>query len=159
MSQPRAIYNDAVLPAMRGKIRADADLSIVNWFQVGGKAEWLFKPEDTDDLAYFMAHRPADMAVTVLGVGSNLLVRDGGIDGVVIRLGRSFAECRAQGDRIVVGAGCLNSNMTLFSCEQGIGGARVFKRYSGLHRRRAHHECRGVWQGDERRAGRGGAGG
>ncbi len=78
------------LPLTRGRIRAQADLSGTNWFQVGGKAEYLFKPEDAEDLAHFLREKPADLPVTVIGVGSNLLVRDGGIDGVVIRLGRGF---------------------------------------------------------------------
>jgi UDP-N-acetylmuramate dehydrogenase len=112
----------ARLPDVRGKLRADAELSKVNWFQVGGTAEILFKPEDADDLAVFMAHKPADVAVTVLGVGSNLLVRDGGIDGVVIRLGKGFTDCHVEGDRIIVGAGCLNSSAVKVAHDNGIGG-------------------------------------
>jgi UDP-N-acetylmuramate dehydrogenase len=110
------------MPAVRGKMRESAELAKVNWFQVGGAAEFLFKPEDTDDLAFFLAHRPSDLPVTVLGVGSNLLVRDGGIDGVVIRLGRGFAACSLQEDRLVVGAGCLNANAVVVAAKQGIGG-------------------------------------
>lgn len=112
----------ASLPPVRGKLRAGADLSRINWFQVGGPAEVLFKPEDTQDLSHFIVHKPLGVPVTVLGVGSNLLVRDGGIDGVVIRLGRGFAECRAEGDRIVAGSGCLNSSVTTLAREHGIGG-------------------------------------
>jgi UDP-N-acetylmuramate dehydrogenase len=112
----------AHLPRLRGKLRADAELANVNWFRVGGKADFLFKPEDADDLAYFIAHKPLDIPVTVLGVGSNLLVRDGGIEGVVIRLGRGFAECHAQEDRVMVGAGCLNINAVTVAQEAGIGG-------------------------------------
>jgi UDP-N-acetylmuramate dehydrogenase len=110
------------MPSLRGRIRADAELAKVNWFQVGGRAEFLFKPEDTEDLAVFMALKPADISVTVLGVGSNLLVRDGGIEGVVIRLGRGFADCIVQEDRLVVGAGCLNANAVAVARESGIGG-------------------------------------
>ncbi len=110
------------MPQLRGRLRANAALAKVNWFQVGGEAQFLFKPEDADDLAYFIAHKPTDMPVTVLGVGSNLLVRDGGIDGIVIRLGRGFADCSAQGDRLVVGAGCLNANAVAVAQENGIGG-------------------------------------
>lgn len=110
------------LPQVRGKYRENADLSKINWFQVGGKAEVVFRPEDTKDLASFIANKPADVPVTVLGVGSNLLIRDGGIDGVVIRLGGGFTECRVEGDRVIVGAGCLNSNMTMLAKEHGIGG-------------------------------------
>jgi UDP-N-acetylmuramate dehydrogenase len=110
------------LPDLRGKLRENAELSGVNWFRVGGPAELLFKPEDAEDLAYFIARKPADLSVTVLGVGSNLLVRDGGIEGVVIRLGRGFAGCSVEGDRLIAGAGCINANLTLFTQEQGIGG-------------------------------------
>src|SRR6185369_2820179 len=110
------------LPGLRGKLRQNADLSKVNWFQVGGPAEILFKPEDTKDLQYFIEHKPENIPVTVLGVGSNLLVRDGGIDGVVIRFGRGFADCRIDGEKIFVGVGCLNSNVALMAKEYGIGG-------------------------------------
>ena len=68
-------------------IRENADLSKTNWFRVGGRAEWLFKPENIDELARFMREKPPELPVTVLGVGSNLIIRDGGIDGIVIRLG------------------------------------------------------------------------
>ncbi len=74
------------LPAVRGQYRFDAPLAKTNWFGVGGNAEVLFKPADTQDLAFFLKHRPPGVPVTVIGVGSNLIVRDGGIDGVVIRL-------------------------------------------------------------------------
>lgn len=111
-----------LIPHLRGRVRERAALAKVNWFQVGGEAELLFKPEDADDLAYFIAHRPANMAVTVLGVGSNLLVRDGGIDGAVVRLGRGFSGCIAQGERLVAGAGCLNANAVTAAQEAGIGG-------------------------------------
>lgn len=107
---------------LRGRVRANADLAKINWFQVGGKAEFLFKPEDADDLAYFLSSKPENLPVTTLGVGSNLLVRDGGIEGVVIRLGRGFTECTVENDRLVVGAGALNANATAFACENGIGG-------------------------------------
>lgn len=112
----------ARLPQVRGKLRKNAELSKANWFQVGGRAEVLFRPEDAQDLADFIAYKPSDIPVTVLGVGSNLLVRDGGIDGVVIRLGRGFTDCRAEGDMIIAGAGCLNSNAVMVTMEHSIGG-------------------------------------
>lgn len=110
------------LPHQRGRYRAQADLAKSNWFQVGGPAECLFRPEDADDLAQFIGQRPRNVGVTVLGVGSNLLVRDGGIDGVVIRLGRAFTHCHAEGVRLTVGAGCLNANAVAFARDRGIGG-------------------------------------
>ena len=91
------------LPPVRGKLREYADLSRSTWFQVGGAAEVLFRPEDVEDLAHFLAEKPDDVPVTILGVGSNLLVRDGGIDGVVIRLGREFVACEAKGEQLIAG--------------------------------------------------------
>lgn len=110
------------LPKTRGRIRANADLSKSNWFQVGGETEILFRPEDNDDLAYFLVRKPEHVPITILGAGSNLLVRDGGIEGVVIRLGRGFAECRVDGDRVIAGAACLNSSVTALAQQYGIGG-------------------------------------
>lgn len=110
------------LPITRGRMRAEAELSKATWFQTGGNAEALFRPDDAEDLADFLRNVPADIPLTILGVGSNLLVRDGGIEGVVIRLGRGFTTCYTQGDRLVVGAGCLNANATVIAQQYGIGG-------------------------------------
>ena len=107
------------LPALRGRLRAQADLSAINWFRVGGPAEVLFRPEDAADLAEFMKHKPSGVRVTVLGVGSNLLVRDGGIDGVVIRLGRGFTELTLEEDTLHAGAACLSLNAALFAADNG----------------------------------------
>lgn len=104
------------------RLRAGADLSKTNWFRVGGPAEWLFKPEDTNDLAAFLKALPAEIPVTVLGVGSNLIVRDGGLPGVVVRLGRHFATAHMDEDRVVAGAAMLDLNTALFACDHGIGG-------------------------------------
>ena len=78
------------LPRPRGRLTADAPLGPQTWFATGGPAEVLFRPADTDDLASFLEVLPIDVPVTVLGVGSNLLVRDGGVKGVVVRLMRGF---------------------------------------------------------------------
>ena len=97
------------LPDTRGKIHLRQPLAPVTWFRVGGLADALFLPQDEDDLAQFLARLPPDIPVTVIGVGSNLLVRDGGIRGVVIRLGSTFAKSDAEsGDRIRAGAGALD---------------------------------------------------
>ena len=80
------------LPQVRGRLTAKAPLAGITWFRVGGPAEVMFRPADRDDLQHFLAGLPADVPVTVIGVGSNLLVRDGGVPGVVLRLGRGFAE-------------------------------------------------------------------
>ena len=74
------------------RVRKNADLSKTNWLRVGGCAEYLFKPESTQDLSEFLKELPSEIPVTVLGVGSNIMVRDGGIDGVVVKLGRGFTE-------------------------------------------------------------------
>lgn len=111
-----------ILIPFKNRLRQNADLSKTNWFRVGGPAEWLFKPENTQDLADFMKAVPPDVPVMVLGVGSNLIVRDGGIDGVVIRLGRNFAMSRVEGETIVAGAGMLDLNVALFACDHGMAG-------------------------------------
>lgn len=110
------------LPEVRGRYRFDADLSKTNWFQVGGAADVLFKPADADDLAYFMQYKPADLPVIVLGVGSNVIIRDGGIEGVVIRLGRGFTEMSRQGTQLTVGAGCLDVHVAQAAAEARIAG-------------------------------------
>ncbi|HEX3860711.1 MAG TPA: UDP-N-acetylmuramate dehydrogenase [Stellaceae bacterium] len=110
------------LPKVRGRLTADAPIGPLTWFRVGGPAEVLFRPADEHDLADFLANTPADIPVTVIGVGSNLLVRDGGIAGVVIRLGRGFADITPGGDEISVGAGALDLNVALTAAEAGIAG-------------------------------------
>lgn len=110
------------LPAVRGRLAADATLAGLTWFRTGGPAEVLFKPADPDDLAAFLAGKPDDVPVTVIGVGSNLLVRDGGVPGVVIKLGREFAEIDVEGDRIRCGSGALDLTVAATACEAGIGG-------------------------------------
>ena len=110
------------LPAVRGRLSENADLSRVTWFRVGGPAEVLFKPEDVDDLANFLKNRPKDVPITIIGVGSNLLVRDGGIPGVVVRLGRAFAEIKCVGADIICGAGALDGNVALSAANAGISG-------------------------------------
>ena len=119
------------LPAVRGRYRENVSLAGVTWFRVGGEAEVVFRPADADDLAAFMAQRPADVPVTVLGVGSNLLVRDGGIDGVVIRLGRGFVEVSADGDRVTAGAGALDVNVALAAREMSLSGLEFLRGIPG----------------------------
>ncbi len=110
------------LPNVRGQYRFDAPLSKTNWFGVGGPAEVLFKPEDAADLAHFMKQKPADLPVTVIGVGSNLIVRDGGIRGVVIRLGRVFNEAMLEGEVMVAGAAMLDLNLARVAASHGRAG-------------------------------------
>jgi UDP-N-acetylmuramate dehydrogenase len=104
------------------RLRENVDLSKTNWFRVGGPAQYVFKPEDANDLARFLSLLPIDVPVTVLGVGSNVIVRDGGIEGVVIKLGRGFAAITAQGNMMQAGAAALDVNVAQVACEHGIGG-------------------------------------
>ncbi len=104
------------------RLRRDVDLSKTNWFRVGGCAEYLFKPENTQDLSDFLAQWPLSSPVTVLGVGSNIIVRDGGIEGVVIKLGRGFVDMASSGGKLAAGAACLDLNVAQFACDRGIAG-------------------------------------
>ena len=111
------------LPAVRGRLTANAPIGPLTWFRVGGPAEVLFRPADPADLAACLAAISPEIPVTVIGVGSNLLVRDGGIPGVVIRLGRGFAEIAPKEDGLVgTGAGALDLNVALTAAEAGIAG-------------------------------------
>ncbi len=110
------------LPKVRGKLREGAHLAKVTWFQVGGPADVMFRPADETDLADFLKGKPDDMPVTVIGVGSNLLVRDGGIRGVVIRLGRPFTNAVIKDGDLHVGAGALDLNVAQVAQQGGIAG-------------------------------------
>jgi UDP-N-acetylmuramate dehydrogenase len=110
------------MPKVRGRLAANAPVGPMTWFRVGGPAEVLFRPADDHDLSEFLGALPADVPVTVIGVGSNLLVRDGGIPGVTIRLGRGFAEIAAEGDTVRAGTGALDLNVALTAAEAGIAG-------------------------------------
>lgn len=122
---PQRMYSPGLidrLPPVRGRISENAVLANTTWFRVGGPAEVLFRPIDLDDLADFLAACPADVPVTVIGVGSNLLVRDGGVPGVVIRLGRGFADIRVEGQVVVAGASALDLNVAHVAAEAGVAG-------------------------------------
>ena len=110
------------LPTVRGRLSEHASLAKVTWFGVGGPAEVLFKPADVDDLATFLKSKPKDIPVTVIGVGSNLLVRDGGVPGVVIRLGREFATVAINNADVICGAGALDGNVARAAQEAGVTG-------------------------------------
>ena len=112
----------AELPPLRGRLARNAPLSTITWFRVGGPAELMFRPADLEELQGFLAAKPAEVPVTVIGVGSNLLVRDGGVPGVVIRLGRGFAEIRAEGERIRAGAAALDLNVAFAARDTGLAG-------------------------------------
>jgi UDP-N-acetylmuramate dehydrogenase len=110
------------LPQPRGRLSEGADLAKVTWFRVGGPAEVMFRPADREDLLAFLAAKPADVPVTVIGVGSNLLVRDGGVPGVVLRLGRAFVGIEVEDSDLLCGASALDLNVATAAKLAGIGG-------------------------------------
>ena len=116
------------LPPVRGKLLRDEPLGPFTWLRVGGPAEVLFLPADNEDLAGFLAALPQDVPVTVLGVGSNVIVRDGGVAGVVIRLaGRPFAGIEvAEGHRLVAGVGALDAQVARAAARAGIAGLEFY---------------------------------
>ena len=105
---------------VRGSLTPDYDLSALTWLRAGGPADWLFLPKDKTDLADFLAKMPKDVAVFPMGVGSNLIVRDGGIRAVVIRLGRAFADIDIDGDRVTAGAAALDAQVAKRAAEAGL---------------------------------------
>ncbi|MZR32482.1 UDP-N-acetylmuramate dehydrogenase [Sneathiella sp. DP05] len=119
------------MPSVRGRLRENVDLSKVTWFQVGGPVDVLFKPEDEADLEEFLKNLPRDISVYVIGVGSNLLVRDAGMRGVVIRLGRHFAKMNHDGDKLIVGAGALDGHVARFAADAGLEGAEFLSGIPG----------------------------
>lgn len=110
------------LPDVRGRYSEDAALHRITWFRVGGAAEVLYRPIDQADLADFLKRAPGDVPIMTLGVGSNMLVRDGGVEGVVIRLGRGFAGIEIDGDRVTVGAMALDLSTAKAAAKAGIAG-------------------------------------
>ena len=125
------VMTTAHLPAIRGSYQHAAPLKELVWFRAGGPAEVLFRPQDVEDLAAFLAARPSGLPYTVIGVGSNLLVRDGGIKGVVIRLPAAFGRIRSAGTRLTVGAAALDSAVARAAAEAGIGGLEFLRGVPG----------------------------
>jgi len=120
------------LPVVRGKLLRDEPLGPFTWFRVGGPADLLFLPQDEDDLASFLAGLDASVPVTVLGVGSNTLVRDGGVEGVVIRLGKPFAIVEPRdGSRIFAGAAALDAHLAREAGKAGIAGLEFYRGVPG----------------------------
>jgi UDP-N-acetylmuramate dehydrogenase len=122
----------ASLPKLRGKLKADAPLKDFTWFRAGGPAEVLYSPADEADLAYFMKGTPTHIPVTIIGLGSNLLVRDGGIEGVVIRLGKGFGEIAVEdGSRLRVGAAVPDVKVARAAADAGIVGLSFYRGIPG----------------------------
>lgn len=123
----------AALPDLRGKLMANQPMSELTWFRTGGPAQVMFSPADEADLAYFLERLAADVPVIVVGVGSNLLVRDGGIPGVVIRLGRGFNQVQAEdGHRIRVGAALPDMRLAQAAAAAGIAGLSFYRGIPGM---------------------------
>jgi UDP-N-acetylmuramate dehydrogenase len=110
------------LPPVRGQLTESAAIARFTWFRVGGPAEILYEPADRDDLSAFLAAKPADVPVTIIGVGSNLLVRDGGIRGVTVKLGRAFSRIEVSGNIVTAGAGANDVTLSRVARDSGLGG-------------------------------------
>lgn len=108
------------LPEPRGRLTPDRPLSELTWLRVGGPADWLFQPADLDDLQAFLADLPAEVPVFPMGVGSNLIVRDGGLRAVVIRLGRGFNAISVDGTRVTAGTAALDAHVARRAAEAGV---------------------------------------
>ena len=117
----------SAMPDLRGRLLANESLAPLTWFRVGGPAQILFTPADEDDLAYFLSNLPQDIPVYTVGVGSNLIVRDGGVSGVVIRLSpRGFGEVKAEGDTIRAGTAALDKRVAEAAAAANIGGLEFY---------------------------------
>jgi UDP-N-acetylmuramate dehydrogenase len=122
----------ARMPTLRGRLMANQSLAELTWFRVGGPAQVLFVPEDEADIAYFLAHLASEIPVTVVGLGSNLIVRDGGVPGVVIRLGRGFGEVKVEGGvRIRAGTAVPDVKVSRAAQEGGLAGLAFFRGIPG----------------------------
>src|SRR5215212_627859 len=120
------------LPDLRGRLLANEPLSSLTWFRVGGVAQALFMPEDDADLAYLLANLPKDIPVTAIGLGSNLIVRDGGVPGVVIRLGRGFNETKIEPDhRVRAGTAVPDLRAAKAAQQAGIAGLAFLRGIPG----------------------------
>jgi len=120
-----------MLPPVRGTLSHGAPLKDLVWFRAGGPAEVLFRPADADDLAAFLAAKPADLRVSVIGVGSNLLVRDGGIPGAVVRLSSAFGKIETDGMRVRAGAAALDGAVARAAADAGIAGLEFLRGVPG----------------------------
>jgi UDP-N-acetylmuramate dehydrogenase len=117
----------AAMPALRGRLLGNEPLAPLTWFRVGGPAQVLFTPSDEEDLGYFLAKLPGELPVTVIGVGSNLIVRDGGMPGVVIRLSpRGFGATLADGDSVHAGTAALDKRVAETAAVANIGGLEFY---------------------------------
>ena len=121
----------ANLPPVRGRYVERADMSAITWFRVGGPADVLYAPEDEDDLAEFLKATPTEIPVYPVGVGSNLLVRDGGVRGVVVRLGAPFAKISIEGTRVRAAAAALDAQVARAAARAGVAGLEFYRGVPG----------------------------
>lgn len=120
------------MPQVRGKLTANAPLAPLVWFKSGGRADWLFEPKDSDDLADFLSRLPDDIPVMPLGLGSNMIVRDGGVEGVVVRLGKAFANVASDGEtRLRCGGGASGIKVSSAARDVGIAGLEFLRGIPG----------------------------
>ena len=117
------------LPKVRGAYRQNAELK--TWFDVGGPAEIMFRPADIDDLCYFLKHRPKNIALNIIGAGSNVIIADEGVKGVVIRLPGEFAKISHDGEIITAGAAALCGNVAIYGKNAGLSGLEFFSGVPG----------------------------
>ncbi len=130
-SSDKAIGLLSRLPKVRGRLIENAPLGKMTWFRVGGAAEILFKPADEKDLIDFLKNCPADIPIMILGVASNLIIRDGGIKGVVIKLGKGFTDINVHKDTITAGVAALDLNIALTAARVGLAGLEFFSGIPG----------------------------
>lgn len=121
----------AQMPELRGRLMAAQPLKELTWFRVGGPAQAFFMPDGEGDLAYFLSKLPAEIPVTVVGLGSNLIVRDKGIPGVVVRLGRGFNEIAVDGDRITAGTAVPDVKVARAAADAGLAGLAFYRGIPG----------------------------
>jgi UDP-N-acetylmuramate dehydrogenase len=119
------------MPQLRGRLMPNQSLAELTWFRVGGPAQVLFMPEDEDDLAYFLQNLSAEIPVIVIGLGSNLIVRDGGVAGVVIRLGRGFNGIAVDGNRVRAGTAVPDVKVARTAQEEGLAGLAFLRGIPG----------------------------
>lgn len=131
MSARAVLVEGRIAQGVRGRLTRQAPLAPLVWFKAGGAAEWLFEPADTADLTAFLRALPAEVPVMALGLGSNLIVRDGGVAGVVVRLGKAFAEVRADGQTLTCGAGASGILVSSTARDAGIAGLEFLRSIPG----------------------------
>lgn len=122
MNENSTYHDLKTLPDVKGRLRRDVSLARYSWFRTGGPADVMFEPEDEDDLIQFLSIVDPALPITLIGVGSNLLVSDEGVDGIVIRLGKKFSDTNIEGEEITAGAGAMDVHVARQACDAGIAG-------------------------------------